>query len=130
MSVLTELNRLQAAKADITAALAEKGVTVPEGSTLDSFGDLVRQIKAGSSISSVDFTVSQWTGASDPYTLTIPAGNRDPSGAFLYQVEGLVNGAYFRNTWAAFNTSVTYDVGSAALILTSRHKFAGRIVYL
>lgn len=57
MSVLTELNRLQAAKADITAALAEKGVTVPEGSTLDSFGDLVRQIKAGSSISSVDFTV-------------------------------------------------------------------------
>ena len=38
MSVSSELTRLQAAKADIAAALAEKGVSVPAGSTLDAFG--------------------------------------------------------------------------------------------
>ena len=61
MSVSSELSRLQAAKADIAAALTEKGVTVPEGSTLDTFGDLVRQIKAGSSVSSSEFSAAQWT---------------------------------------------------------------------
>lgn len=130
MSVLTELNRLQAAKADITAALAEKGVTVPEGSTLDSFGDLVRQIKAGSSVSSADFTATQWTGSSDPYTLSIPTSGRDAAAPILYQVECLSGGTYCRDAWVAFNTTVAFDQLSNSLILTSSHKFTGRIVYL
>lgn len=130
MSVSSELSRLQAAKADIAAALTEKGVTVPEGSTLDTFGDLVRQIKAGSSVSSSEFSAAQWTGSSAPYTLTIPATNREGATPLLYQVECLSGGVYRRDVWAAFNTTATYDAGSSSIVLTSNQKFSGRIMYL
>ena len=77
MSVSSELSRLQAAKADIAAALAEKGVSVPAGSTLDAFGNLVRQVKTGSTVLSATFSADQWTGSADPYTLAISAPDRD-----------------------------------------------------
>lgn len=77
MSIPSELSRLQAAKADIAAALAEKGVSVPAGSTLDTFGNLVRQVKTGSTVLSATFSASQWTGSADPYTLNISAADRD-----------------------------------------------------
>ena len=130
MSVSSELSRLQAAKADIAAALAEKGVSVPAGSTLDAFGDLVRQVKTGSTVLSAAFTASQWTGSADPYTLTVSAPDRDSAAPLLYQVECLSGGVYRRDAWAAFNTNAAYDQESAALILTSRHKFAGRVTFL
>lgn len=130
MSVSSELSRLQAAKADIAAALAEKGVSVPAGSTLDAFGDLIRQVKSGSSVLSATFTASQWTGSADPYTLTVSAPGRDAAAPLLYQVECLADGAYRRDAWAAFNTTAAYDQESAALVLTSRHKFAGRVTFL
>ena len=66
MSIFSELSRLQAAKADLAAALAEKGVSVPEGSTLDAFGNLVRQVKTGSTVLSAIFSADQWTGSADP----------------------------------------------------------------
>ena len=130
MSVSSELSRLQAAKADIAAALAEKGVSVPAGSTLDAFGDLVRQVKTGPTVLSVAFSASQWTGSADPYTLTVSAPDRDSAAPLLYQVECLSGGVYRRDAWAAFNTNAAYDQESAALILTSRHKFAGRVTFL
>ena len=130
MSVSSELTRLQAAKADIAAALAEKGVSVPQGSTLDAFGDLVRQVKTGPTVLSAAFSASQWTGSSDPYTLTVSAPDRDAAAPLLYQVECLAEGAYRRDVWAAFNTAAAYDQASAALVLTSRHKFAGRVTFL
>ena len=58
MSISSELSRLQAAKADIAAALAEKGVSVPAGSTLDTFGNLVRQVKTGSTVLSATFSAA------------------------------------------------------------------------
>ena len=130
MSIFSELSRLQAAKADIAAALAEKGVSVPAGSTLDTFGNLVRQVKTGSTVLSATFSASQWTGSADPYTLNISAADRDGTAPLLYQVECLSGGTYRRDAWAAFNTVVTYDQASSALILTSRHKFAGRVTFL
>ena len=130
MSVSSELSRLQAAKADLAAALAEKGVSVPAGSTLDAFGDLVRQVKTGSTVLSAAFTADQWTGSTDPYTLTVSAEDRDSAAPLLYQVECLSGGVYRRDAWAAFNTNAAYDQESAALILTSRHKFAGRVTFL
>ena len=130
MSVSSELTRLQAAKADIAAALAEKGVSVPQGSTLDAFGDLVRQVKTGPTVLSATFSAAQWTGSTDPYTLTISAGDRDSAAPLLYQVECLSGGVYRRDAWAAFNTAAAYDQESAALVLTSRHKFAGRVTFL
>lgn len=130
MSVSSQLSRLQAAKADIAAALAEKGVAVPAGSTLDAFGNLVRQVKTGSTVLSATFSADQWTGSTDPYTLAIPAADRDGAAPLLYQVECLSGGTYRRDAWAAFNTAAAYDQASAALILTSRHKFAGRVTFL
>ena len=130
MSVSSQLSRLQAAKADIAAALAEKGVSVPAGSTLDAFGNLVRQVKTGSTVLSATFSADQWTGSADPYTLTISAADRDGAAPLLSQVECLSGGTYRRDAWAAFNTAAAYDQASAALILTSRHKFAGRVTFL
>lgn len=130
MSIFSELSRLQAAKADLTAALAEKGVSVPEGSTLDAFGNLVRQVKTGSTVLSAIFSADQWTGSADPYTLTIPAVDRDGAAPLLYQLECLSGGTYHRDAWAAFNTTAAYDQASSALVLTSRHKFAGRVTFL
>ena len=130
MSVSSELSRLQAAKADLAAALAEKGVSVPEGSTLDAFGNLVRQVKTSSTVLSAIFSADQWTGSADPYTLTIPTTNREGATPLLYQVECLSGGVYRRDVWAAFNTTATYDTGSSSIVLTSNQKFSGRIMYL
>lgn len=45
MSVQTEIDRLQAAKAELKSAIEEKGVTVPDAATLDGYGVLVGQIE-------------------------------------------------------------------------------------
>lgn len=47
MSIQTELDRLQTAKADLKTAIEGKGVTVPDTTTLDGYGALVSQIQAG-----------------------------------------------------------------------------------
>lgn len=44
MSVATEIARLKQAKADIAAAIASKGVDVPEDTTLDEMAALIRKI--------------------------------------------------------------------------------------
>ena len=46
MSIANEIQRLQSAKADIKAAIEEKGVTVGEG-RIDTYADLIRQITSG-----------------------------------------------------------------------------------
>lgn len=47
MSVQDQINRLETAKQNIAAAIGQKGVTVPESSTLDTYGDYISQIQAG-----------------------------------------------------------------------------------
>ena len=68
------------------------------------------------------------------YQITWPdyaiTADRDGAVPLLYQVECLSGGTYRRDSWAAFNTTVTYDQASSALVLTSRHKFAGRVTFL
>ena len=51
MSVQSEIARLSNAKADIASAIAEKGIEVPVGTMIDEMADLIRLIKAGSSVS-------------------------------------------------------------------------------
>lgn len=46
MSIATEIQRLQTAKADIKSAIEEKGVTVGDG-LLDTYADKVREISVG-----------------------------------------------------------------------------------
>ena len=47
MSVQTEINRLESAKADIAAAIATKGVDVPTDTKLDGMAALIGAISAG-----------------------------------------------------------------------------------
>lgn len=47
MSVQSEITRLEAAKAAIADAIAEKGVDVPDGTMLDEMGALIAAIEAG-----------------------------------------------------------------------------------
>lgn len=48
MSITTEIQRLQTAKADIKSAIEEKGIEVGEG-TIDTYADKVREISVGGS---------------------------------------------------------------------------------
>ena len=47
MSVQSEITRLEAAKAAISQAITEKGVTVPNGTMLDAMASLISAIEAG-----------------------------------------------------------------------------------
>lgn len=47
MSVQSEITRLEAAKAAISQAITEKGVTVPTGTMLDAMASLIAAIEAG-----------------------------------------------------------------------------------
>ena len=47
MSVQTEIGRLHDAKSAIAAAIADKGVTVPDGTKLDGMAELIAGIEAG-----------------------------------------------------------------------------------
>lgn len=55
MSIASEIARLQTVKADIKAAIEDKGVTVPSGSTLDNFADLVEAIQTGGGGGGIDW---------------------------------------------------------------------------
>ena len=47
MSIVTEISRLKSAKSAIAAAIAGKGVTVPDGTMLDGMAALIESIEAG-----------------------------------------------------------------------------------
>lgn len=54
MSVQNEITRLQTAKSAIVTSITSKGVTVPEGTTLDSMAGYITQI---SDIPGVTFSI-------------------------------------------------------------------------
>lgn len=47
MSIVTEISRIKSAKSAIAAAIAGKGVTVPDGTLLDGMASLIEAIQAG-----------------------------------------------------------------------------------
>lgn len=47
MSIASEIQRLQTAKADLKTAIEAKGVTVPSNATIDTYDDYVAQITGG-----------------------------------------------------------------------------------
>ena len=66
MSIVTEISRLKSAKSAIAAAIAGKGVTVPDGTLLDGMAALIESIEAGgvnynSTIVKGSFTLSERT---------------------------------------------------------------------
>lgn len=48
MSIRSEITRIENAKSDIAEAIADKGVTVPSGTTLDGMAALISDIETGS----------------------------------------------------------------------------------
>lgn len=56
MSIQTQVQRLETAKADLAEALEAKGVTVPDGSTLDEYAQLVDQITLVTTIPASNIT--------------------------------------------------------------------------
>ena len=47
MSIATQIQRLQTAKADIKTAIENKGVTIPSNATIDAYPTYVSQITSG-----------------------------------------------------------------------------------
>lgn len=58
MSILTEITRLENAKAAIAAAIAEKGVTVPDGTLLDGMAALIDSIETGVGDDTPDYVLT------------------------------------------------------------------------
>lgn len=56
MAVQDQIDRIIAAKDDIKAAIEEKGVTVPSGTTIEGYASLIRGISSGSAIEEIPVT--------------------------------------------------------------------------
>lgn len=82
MSVQSEINRLQTAKADLKSAIENKGVTVPSSTKLDGYADLVDSIEAGGSETVVLDVNSLYSGGE---TYEINLDNYGDSTVILYQ---------------------------------------------
>lgn len=79
----------------------------------------------------VTFTAEQWTGAEDPYTLTIPqTQHKRTSGNFAFEVWDLVGDKYQRDTWEALGVDMEYTASTGEFKLISETKFAGKIVFV
>ena len=70
MSIQSQVQRLETAKAELAAALEAKGVPVPKGSTLDKYAPLVEQIKPVTTIPASNITDLEGTD----YTTNRPRG--------------------------------------------------------
>lgn len=91
MGVQDEIKRIQDAKADLVAAITEKGVSVPSGSKIDALASLVLNIageksenlKAGT-FRVTTTTLCQWTALKEN-SYAIPHGlGRTPDFFFVY----------------------------------------------
>ncbi len=91
MGVQDEIKRIQDAKADLVAAITEKGVSVPSGSKIDALASLVMGI-AGTDLDSLKTgtfrvqatTLCQWTALKDS-SYAVPHGlGKTPDFFFVY----------------------------------------------
>lgn len=86
MSISSEITRLENAKAAIAAAIAEKGVTVPDGTLLDGMAALIEGIQAGGvTIEFGTHTPTTTTSLDLPYKIDHNLGYV-PDIFFLYSV--------------------------------------------
>lgn len=113
MSIASEITRLQGVKADILQAIADKGVTVPAGSTLADCPDLIAAISGGGS----GITVIEMGGFSslDTKTITQPgtfqlivlAINSEAS-SYLLDIDVTKNSAAISGTLLKYKTYDSY----------------------
>ena len=74
MSIATEIQRLQTAKAAIKQAIIDKGVSVSSSDKLDSFASKISQIPSGGSINNYDRTIELTVTDIGIHTYQIPSG--------------------------------------------------------
>lgn len=134
MSIATEISRLQAAKADIKAAIEAKGVTVPAAAKLDTYDDYVAQISGGGSpviqplnaTANGKYTAPAGVDGYSPVTVNTP--ERWPS---IDNSVGLPNGythlvgLELINNSGYFNTGVAADSGTGIEVTFSVKEFSG-----
>ncbi len=128
MSIASEISRLQSAKADIIDAIEDKGVTVPSGSTLDDFADLVEAIQTGGG-GGGKYIEGSYTPAAATKTFAVSV-NFQPKYAYAFvtnwrelthtswltgSVVGALNGSYQRGRLLTRINSGTY--GSTGNVL-------------
>lgn len=110
MSVNSEIERLQTAKADLKTAIEGKGVSVPASTKLDGYSALVDSIEQGGGGGTAPYIVNPLNGA--------VFGNSDSRGgvyAHQYQISsGNIIDAYFAvmhfsNTMYPYVNSPSYD---------------------
>lgn len=65
MSVQTQIDRISGNVSAALAAIAEKGVTVPDGSTSDALAELIASIQAGVGINEIKIDSGTFTPAED-----------------------------------------------------------------
>lgn len=84
MSIATQIQRLQTAKADIKTAIENKGVTIPSNATIDAYPTYVSQITSGDGGSDYEQQFIDLIEG-DITTLNIPSGTtKIGSYAFYY----------------------------------------------
>lgn len=105
MSIVTEISRIKSAKSSIAAAIAGKGVTVPDGTMLDGMAALIEAIEAGGmkTIFNHKFEYGSITPAEDitsDYTITfhIHDSNAIQPYYYFYLFHDALNGTP-NNSW-------------------------------
>lgn len=109
MSVSSEIQRLQEAKADIKDAIEAKGVTVPSSTTLDGYATLIGNIPTGGSGATLVPTAGDYPVVSNG---GLGGGGNNLTSTGI-SVTIPVAGTY-RLKWCAFrrNNSTSYSWGS------------------
>lgn len=93
MSIATEIQRLQQAKADIKAAIEEKGVNVGD-ETIDAYADKISEISGGSGDNPLEYVNSlyeSYYGVTFPndYELTLNVPNITSLNSAFYNAKGI-----------------------------------------
>lgn len=157
MSIATEIQRLQTAKADLKTAIEGKGVTVPSSATLDDYADLVDAIETGGGGGDYEIAAGTVTPTASVSSLAVSV-DFEPEGALIYvdpysteqnatwkrmlvftdRVDGFATGeivrynnsAYGTNTSSISQTSTgSYSDGNYTFVRVGNYNFLSGTTY-
>ena len=100
MSVQTQIDRISGNVSAALSAIADKGVTVPDGSTSDALAELIESIQAGEGCSK--FATGSFTTDSDQIFVTVEHGLGEIPNVYIV---------------------LTYDIDGTQTVLTNKFLF-------
>lgn len=144
MSISSEIDRLEAAKSQLAAAITAKGVTVPEAAKLDAYPDYVASIPAGGSPRTyrvvVGTSTAGWTeddcdylcdGTADQTTISQAIAALPEEGGVVYFLDGtysltstLTISSDNITLLGNHQSSILVNQGSAAVLVSGGNNFA------